>query len=273
MLWLVSLLFLSGASSYVQIQENGVKLPECAGTVCGPNSDCVVIREGDKVITRCVDRKELVVLRAFRNSKSTTEEIQLLHKTQQNVCNDHELNAMGGRILQWFNDVHLTVRGVDKSLKEHTLACRDDVAWMFLQWDGDDNGYLTKHEIIPILKGGQEKCIEQFFDRCDDINIDNQLSIDEWCDCFNFADNLRHEPPCHKAKHAVDPHVLGAFLPRCDLEGYYRPEQCHGGSCWCVDKYGREFDKSRVEKGLPDCGQYGSLTAVEKEELRARVEM
>lgn len=49
------------------------------------------------------------------------------------------------------------------------------------------------------------------------------------------------------------------FLPRCDLEGFYKPEQCHEGHCWCVDRYGREFDKSRVSNTLPDCGQYGKL--------------
>ncbi|KJH45749.1 thyroglobulin type-1 repeat-containing domain protein [Dictyocaulus viviparus] len=49
----------------------------------------------------------------------------------------------------------------------------------------------------------------------------------------------------------------GVFLPRCDLEGYYRPEQCHKGYCWCVDRFGREFDNSRIKNELPDCGQYG----------------
>ncbi|EJW71969.1 hypothetical protein WUBG_17124, partial [Wuchereria bancrofti] len=36
------------------------------------------------------------------------------------------------------------------------------------------------------------------------------------------------------------------FHPRCTLEGYYKAEQCHDNFCWCVDKYGREFDNSRV---------------------------
>lgn len=49
------------------------------------------------------------------------------------------------------------------------------------------------------------------------------------------------------------------MVPRCDLEGFYRPEQCHNGQCWCVDKYGREFDHSRVTATLPDCGQYGNF--------------
>ncbi|VDM70207.1 unnamed protein product [Strongylus vulgaris] len=42
--------------------------------------------------------------------------------------------------------------------------------------------------------------------------IDGKISVDEWCDCFSFADDLRHEPPCHKAKHEVDPHMAGKFF-------------------------------------------------------------
>lgn len=54
----------------------------------------------------------------------------------------------------------------------------------------------------------------QFSDMCssfipDDMVVDGNISVDEWCDCFSFADDLRHEPPCHKAKHAVDPHMTG----------------------------------------------------------------
>ncbi|KAK6010883.1 hypothetical protein OSTOST_24046, partial [Ostertagia ostertagi] len=41
----------------------------------------------------------------------------------------------------------------------------------------------------------------------DDMVVDGQISVDEWCDCFSFADDLRHEPPCHKKKHSVDPHM------------------------------------------------------------------
>ena len=43
----------------------------------------------------------------------------------------------------------------------------------------------------------------------DDMVVDGNISVDEWCDCFSFADDHRHEPPCHKAKHAVDPHIAG----------------------------------------------------------------
>ncbi|WKY05150.1 hypothetical protein Q1695_005848 [Nippostrongylus brasiliensis] len=154
----------------------------------------------------------------------------------------------------------------------HKIACRNDVAWMFEQWDGDENGLLTKEELMPLEGNGREQCVAQFIDMCDDMVVDGNISVDEWCDCFSFADDLRHEPPCHKQKHSVDPHMAGAFLPRCDLEGYFRPEQCHNGFCWCVDRFGREFDHSRTRGELPDCGQYANeLTEEDKSDLSHRL--
>ncbi|KAK6749901.1 hypothetical protein RB195_002114 [Necator americanus] len=154
----------------------------------------------------------------------------------------------------------------------HKIACRNDVAWMFQQWDGDNDGLLSKDELMPLEGNGREVCLAQFIDMCDDMVVDGSISVDEWCDCFSFADDLRHEPPCHKAKHSVDPHMAGVFLPRCDLEGFYRPEQCHSGYCWCVDRYGREFDHSRTKGELPDCGQYANdLDDEEKIDLKHRL--
>ncbi|KAH0504892.1 Testican-1 [Microtus ochrogaster] len=58
----------------------------------------------------------------------------------------------------------------------------------------------------------------------------------------------------------------GAFVPRCNEEGYYKATQCHGstGQCWCVDKYGNELAGSR-KQGTVSCeeeqetsGDFGS---------------
>jgi sparc/osteonectin/cwcv/kazal-like domain-containing proteoglycan (testican) len=130
---------------------------------------------------------------------------------------------------------------------------------MFQQWDGDSDGRLTVEELGPLEGDEYEGCIKPFLDRCD-INVDDLLSLDEWCDCFEWADHDRDEPPCHKAQRKHDPHLLGSWVPRCDVEGYFRPEQCHEGSCFCVDKWGREFDHSRVLHAHADCGQYAEET-------------
>ncbi|XP_073784353.1 nidogen-2 isoform X2 [Danio rerio] len=53
--------------------------------------------------------------------------------------------------------------------------------------------------------------------------------------------------------------VVGAFIPQCDEEGQYRPQQCHGstGHCWCVDNRGQERAGTRTPPGSPrvNCDQ------------------
>jgi len=167
---------------------------------------------------------------------------------------------MGGRLLQWFTDVH-THAEVNRELPlpAHHISCRRDVSWMFQQWDGDSNGELSTDELRTLESDKHEHCIKPFLDRCDD-DFDDAISLDEWCDCFAWADDVRHEPPCHAAQHKNDPHLLGAFHPRCDVDGYYKAEQCHERVCWCVDRFGREFDQSRSIGKMPDCGQYSTLS-------------
>ncbi|XP_056882960.1 nidogen-2 isoform X20 [Takifugu flavidus] len=57
-------------------------------------------------------------------------------------------------------------------------------------------------------------------------------------------------------KHGGAPN-LGAFIPQCDTDGSYRPQQCHGstGHCWCVDNRGQERAGTRTPPGTAptDC--------------------
>ncbi|KJH45748.1 hypothetical protein DICVIV_08188 [Dictyocaulus viviparus] len=48
----------------------------------------------------------------------------------------------------------------------HEITCRGDVAWMFTQWDGNDDGFLSKDELIPLEGNGREVCLAQFIDMC-----------------------------------------------------------------------------------------------------------
>ncbi|VIO99194.1 Thyroglobulin type-1 repeat family protein [Brugia malayi] len=195
-------------------------------------------------------------------------------ETTNYECDEKKLHSIGGRLLQWFSEMHkLATIDSGLPLHKHKTMCRKDVAWMFQQWDGNNDGELSIKELIPLETDLNEKCLKAYIDRCDtEPGNDNVITLDEWCDCFAWADNDRHEPPCHAAKHQQDPHLLGTFHPRCTLEGYYKAEQCHENFCWCVDKYGREFDNSRVMGGLPDCGQYATeMDENEKEELMAEL--
>ncbi|XP_049319669.1 nidogen-2 isoform X14 [Astyanax mexicanus] len=47
--------------------------------------------------------------------------------------------------------------------------------------------------------------------------------------------------------------LVGAFVPECDEQGQYRPQQCHGstGHCWCVDIRGQERQGTRTPPGSP----------------------
>ncbi|XP_019716221.1 nidogen-2 isoform X23 [Hippocampus comes] len=53
--------------------------------------------------------------------------------------------------------------------------------------------------------------------------------------------------------------ILGAFVPQCDANGQYTPQQCHGssGHCWCVDNRGQERPGTRTPPGATpvDCAK------------------
>ncbi|XDV42941.1 hypothetical protein PO909_011511 [Leuciscus waleckii] len=57
--------------------------------------------------------------------------------------------------------------------------------------------------------------------------------------------------------------LVGGFIPQCDEEGQYRPQQCHGstGHCWCVDSRGQERAGTRTPPGTPriNCDEPGRL--------------
>nr|XP_057941845.1 hemopexin-like isoform X2 [Doryrhamphus excisus] len=55
--------------------------------------------------------------------------------------------------------------------------------------------------------------------------------------------------------------IVGAFVPQCDANGQYTPQQCHGssGHCWCVDNQGQERPGTRTPPGTTptDCDKPG----------------
>jgi Thyroglobulin type-1 repeat. len=46
----------------------------------------------------------------------------------------------------------------------------------------------------------------------------------------------------------------GFFVPRCDDDGFFMPQQCNPRKeCWCVDRNGGEYSGSRVSKKSAVC--------------------
>ncbi len=73
------------------------------------------------------------------------------------------------------------------TFSEHHIRCRADVGWMFQQMDGDTDGKLTVEELYTLEHDMYEPCIKPFLDRCD-VDADSTVSLDEWCDCFEWSD-------------------------------------------------------------------------------------
>ncbi|XP_019716205.1 uncharacterized protein nid2a isoform X8 [Hippocampus comes] len=70
--------------------------------------------------------------------------------------------------------------------------------------------------------------------------------------------------------------ILGAFIPQCDANGQYTPQQCHGstGHCWCVDSHGQERPGTRTPPGTTpiDCERPNQRPKTHCEHHRASVQ-
>ena len=60
-------------------------------------------------------------------------------------------------------------------------------------------------------------------------------------------------------KLALDPPLLGVFVPRCKPDGDYEDQQCHELYCWCVDKDGEKIPGTEVQ-GTAVCSKRGKNT-------------
>ncbi|KAJ7406418.1 SPARC/osteonectin, cwcv and kazal like domain proteoglycan 1 [Pitangus sulphuratus] len=171
------------------------------------------------------------------------------------ACTDKELRSLASRLKDWFGALHEDANRVIKPTSSETAQgrfdtsilpiCKDSLGWMFNKLDMNYDLLLDPSEISAIYLDKYEPCVKPLFNSCDSFK-DGKLSNNEWCYCFQKPG--------------------GAFIPRCNEEGYYKATQCHGstGQCWCVDKYGNEIAGSR-KQGTVSCeeeqetsGDFGS---------------
>lgn len=167
-----------------------------------------------------------------------------------NECGETTLSSMGNRLLDWFS-VLMGQPGQKKHFKSKvrfSSSCAKEVVWMFGNLDANQDNQLSMSELYDLEHNERENCLKPFLDRCDD-NRDIFLSGSEWCRCFSQSDR-----PCVAMRRRAKPSQLGAYVPSCDIDGFFQPTQCHSavGACWCVDKHGVEQGGSRA-RGRPDC--------------------
>ncbi|XP_065156936.1 proteoglycan Cow isoform X2 [Atheta coriaria] len=168
------------------------------------------------------------------------------------TCTPNALQAMGNRLLDWFSvvmaDSSKRRRPNRKSKARFPTVCKGEVRWMFQHLDLNGDGRLSLKELYDLEHDQSEVCLKPFLQQCD-TDRDVIVTPNEWCRCFQ-----RTERPCAAVKRKITPELLGVYVPDCDVQGYYRPTQCHSaiGMCWCVDKHGVEFANTRTH-GKPMC--------------------
>ncbi|XP_030013493.1 nidogen-2 [Sphaeramia orbicularis] len=84
-------------------------------------------------------------------------------------------------------------------------------------------------------------------------------------DCDRPGSQVRPKTHCELHRDSVQTTspegypIPGAFVPQCDANGEYTPQQCHSsiGHCWCVDRTGQERPGTRTPPGTPpkECSQ------------------
>ncbi|XP_060544522.1 testican-1 isoform X1 [Pantherophis guttatus] len=197
-------------------------------------------------------------------------------KRLSKACTDKELRNLASRLKDWFGSLHEDANRVIKPTSSDSAQgrfdtsilpiCKDSLGWMFNKLDMNYDLLLDHSEINAIYLDKYEPCIKPLFNSCDSFK-DGKLSNNEWCYCFQKPGGL----PCQNEMNRIQKmgkgkNLMGAFIPRCNEEGYYKATQCHGstGQCWCVDKYGNEIAGSR-KQGTVSCeeeqetsGDFGS---------------
>ncbi|XP_028660829.1 testican-3 [Erpetoichthys calabaricus] len=187
-------------------------------------------------------------------------------KEEKRICSDLEHKEVVSRLRDWFKVLHEHGNQNKKTRNMHNPErsrfdtsilpiCKDSLGWTFNRLDTNYDLLLDQSELGSLYLDKNDHCTKSFFNTCDTYR-DGLISNNEWCYCFQ----RQQDPPCQTEltgiqKKQAGKKLLGLYIPSCDEDGYYKPNQCHGstGQCWCVDRYGNEITGSR-RNGASDCG-------------------
>ncbi|ALC47029.1 CG13830 [Drosophila busckii] len=217
-------------------------------------------------------------MRNYNENEVVDKQSQKLNKNNNNnpsypaksaECKPQQLTAIGNRLLDWFSvimaDSKRRRQHSQKSKAHFPPACKTEAKWMFGHLDLNNDGLLSLQEMYDLEHDQNERCIKPFIDTCD-LDQDNSINTREWCRCFEKTDR-----PCAAVRRRIAGDFAGAYAPDCDVQGFYKPTQCHNsvGVCWCVDKHGVEFANTRT-RGKPNCesvvNNAASLTSDDEDE-------
>ncbi|XP_048459837.1 testican-1 isoform X2 [Rhincodon typus] len=258
---------------------NLVKCKPCA--VTHPNSVCG--SDGHTYSSKCkldyqaCSARKKITMRCKGPCPCLPDQESVKLKSEKTVCNEKELRNLASRLKDWFGALHAdanqdvklkSVKQSEQSRFDTSILpiCKDSLGWIFNKLDMNYDLLLDQSELGAIYLDKYEQCIKPLFNSCDTFK-DGKLSNNEWCYCFQRQGGLPCQAEINKIqRQSRGKHLLGAFIPRCNEDGYYKPIQCHSssGQCWCADKYGNELAGSRRE-GTPICeedqensGDFGS---------------
>jgi len=215
-------------------------------------------------------------------------------RQEQKVCSRSEMAELPTRLIDWFHVLKINekvqemkdqrieqepVMHAEKFTDEKIrsmysqLACSEQkdseiekavclkpVKWMFQHLDYNKDDSLSATELSEIEDIQSEHCIKPFLQSCD-FNSDGKVELAEFCRCLCVT------PPCTKLIKDVPVLMLrgvptpmpGFFVPRCDDDGFFMPEQCNPRKeCWCVDRNGGELLGSRKQKESATCGTFNT---------------
>ncbi|XP_041849499.1 hemopexin-like [Melanotaenia boesemani] len=89
--------------------------------------------------------------------------------------------------------------------------------------------------------------------KCSDVKL-GAITTDNAGTTYVFADIMERHCEHHRKRVEARGRLIGAFLPACDDNGQYLPDQRHGstGYHWCADSKGRKIPGTATPPGVPD---------------------